>query len=258
MTPSKCLSIVIPARNEAAGLRQLLPGLVGLALDAEILVVDDGSTDDTANVCAEYRVTRLRNHYALGNGAAIKAGARAAKGDVLIFMDADGQHQAGGYSVAARKVCLRLRHGGRRAGSRVRMPGRIGRWQMTCSAVSRAGWWTQTVEDLTCGFRVVRADRFRKFLYLLPNGFWHPTTITMGFFRAGFSVGYVPIHTPRRIGKQPYSPAAGWRSLPTDHHQGRYAVFSAKAVFADKRQLLFHRPGVLPLYLPGLAVALPT
>ena len=88
------ISIVIPARNEAAGLRQLLPSLLGLALDAaEILVVDDGSNDDTAAVCAEYRVTRLRNHYALGNGAAIKAGARAAKGSVLIFMDADGQHE---------------------------------------------------------------------------------------------------------------------------------------------------------------------
>ena len=94
MSLGPTISIVIPARNESAGLRHLLPCLAGLVSGAEIIVVDDGSTDDTANVCAEFKVARLRHHYALGNGAAIKAGARAAKGEVLIFMDADGQHQA--------------------------------------------------------------------------------------------------------------------------------------------------------------------
>src|SRR5665647_3173661 len=87
------ISIVIPARNEAAGLRELLPRLVALMEKAEILVVDDGSDDDTPAVCATSAVKHLRHHYPKGNGAAIKTGARAARGDVILFMDADGQHQ---------------------------------------------------------------------------------------------------------------------------------------------------------------------
>lgn len=203
--PSHRLSIVIPARNEAAGLRGLLPRLAGLRLDAEVLVVDDGSSDDTASICSEYRVTRIRHHYPLGNGAAIKAGARAARGDVLIFMDADGQHQpedipsllekfAEGYDMV-----VGARQSGSHAGTHRAVANDL---------FSRFASWMvmQTVEDLTSGFRVVRADRFRKFMYLLPNGFSYPTTITMSFFRAGFSVGYLPIHTPRRIGKSHIRP----------------------------------------------------
>jgi glycosyltransferase involved in cell wall biosynthesis len=205
MNLSKRLSIVIPARNEAAGLRQLLPGLVGLKLDAEILVVDDGSTDDTADVCAEFRVARLRNHYALGNGAAIKAGARAAKGDVLIFMDADGQHQPGDIPLLLEKfaegydMVVGARQSGSHAGTHRAVANDL---------FSRFASWMvmQNIQDLTSGFRVVRAEKFRKFLYLLPNGFSYPTTITMSFFRAGFAVGYVPIHTPRRLGKSHIRP----------------------------------------------------
>ena len=180
--------------------------MLGLALDAaEILVVDDGSNDDTATVCAEYQVARLRHHYALGNGAAIKAGARAAKGDVLIFMDADGQHQPEDIPLLLEKfaagydMVVGARQSGSHAGAHRAVANDL---------FSRFASWMvmQTVEDLTCGFRVVRADKFRKFLYLLPNGFSYPTTITMSFFRAGFSVGYVPIHTPRRIGNSHIRP----------------------------------------------------
>lgn len=199
------LSIVIPARNEAAGLRGLLPRLAELGLDAEVLVVDDGSSDDTASICAEYGVTRLRHHYPLGNGAAIKAGARAASGDVLIFMDADGQHQPEDIPLLLEKfaagydMVVGARQSGSHAGTHRAVANDL---------FSRFASWMvmQTVEDLTSGFRVVRADRFRKFMYLLPNGFSYPTTITMSFFRAGFSVGYVPIHTPRRIGKSHIRP----------------------------------------------------
>ena len=199
MSQGSNISIVIPARNESAGLRQLLPCLAGLVSGAEIIVVDDGLTDDTANVCAELNVARLRHHYPLGNGAAIKAGARAAKGDVLIFMDADGQHQPEDIPLLLEKfstgydMVVGARQSGSHAGAHRAVANDL---------FSRFASWMvmQTVEDLTCGFRVVRADKFRKFLYLLPNGFSYPTTITMSFFRAGFSVGYVPIHTPRRIG----------------------------------------------------------
>lgn len=198
-------SIVIPARNEAHGLRQLLPQLVGLVEQSEIIVVDDGSSDETAEVCSEFDLVRLRHHYPLGNGAAIKTGARAARGEVLIFMDADGQHQPEDISALLAKfdegydMVVGARQSGSHAGAHRAVANDL---------FSRLASWMvmQTVQDLTSGFRVVRADRFRKFMYLLPNGFSYPTTITMSFFRAGFSVGYVPIHTPRRIGRSHIRP----------------------------------------------------
>lgn len=193
----KLLSLVLPARNEAAGLRRLLPELVTLLPDAEIIVVNDGSDDDTLAVCEEFPVRVISHPYPKGNGAAVKSGARAAHGDVLIFMDADGQHKPEdiprllerfneGYDMVV---------GARTSGSQAGMHRAVAN-----DIFSRFASWMvqQPVEDLTSGFRVVKADKFRKFLYLLPNGFSYPTTITMSFFRAGFDVSYVPIHTPRR------------------------------------------------------------
>lgn len=191
------ISIVIPARNEAANLSELLPRIKALMSDAEILVVDDGSSDDTPALCAASKIKHLRHPYPKGNGAAIKTGARAAKGDVLIFMDADGQHQPEdiprlleqfnqGYDMVV---------GARQSGSQA------GLHRAAANDIfSRFASWMvmQPIADLTSGFRVVRASRFRQFLYLLPNGFSYPTTITMSFFRAGYSVAYVPIHSPRR------------------------------------------------------------
>ena len=205
MTHTVKFSIVIPARNEAVSLRDMLPRLADLMHDAEILVVDDGSTDDTANVCAASKVKYLRHPYPMGNGAAIKTGARAAAGEVIIFMDADGQHKpedipallakfADGYDMVV---------GARRPGSHA------GRHRAVANDIfSRLASWMvmQNIEDLTSGFRVVQASKFKQFLYLLPNGFSYPTTITMSFFRAGYGVAYVPIYTPRRVGKSHIRP----------------------------------------------------
>lgn len=203
----KTLSLILPARNEAENLRQLLPALTAAYSSAEIIVVNDGSDDDTLAVCAGFPVRVVSHPYPKGNGAAVKSGARAAKGEVLIFMDADGQHKpedihallekfAEGYDMAV---------GARQSGSHA------GAHRAVANDVfSRLATWMvgRQVEDLTSGFRVVKADKFRKFLYLLPNGFSYPTTITMSFFRAGFSVAYVPIHTPRRAsGKSHIQPA---------------------------------------------------
>ena len=191
-------SVVIPARNEADGLAKMLPVLAAhLPQGAEIIVVNDGSEDTTASVCAAHGVRVLTHPYPKGNGAAIKTGARAATGNVLVFMDADGQHKPEdihqlleqfdkGYDMVV---------GARQAGSQA------GIHRAAANDVfSRFASWMvmQPIADLTSGFRVVRASRFRQFLYLLPNGFSYPTTITMSFFRAGYSVAYVPIHSPRR------------------------------------------------------------
>lgn len=191
------LSLILPARNEAEGLRRLLPELLLLLPQAEIIVVDDGSDDDTRAVCAGFPVRVISHPHPKGNGAAVKTGARAAKGDVLVFMDADGQHKPQDLPALLQKfaeghdMVVGARQSGSHAGAHRAVANDL---------FSRFATWMiqQPVEDLTSGFRAVRADKFRKFLYLLPNGFSYPTTITMSFFRAGFGVAYLPIHTPRR------------------------------------------------------------
>jgi len=169
---------------------RLLPG-------AEIIVVDDGSADDTNGVCASAGIRHIRHPYPKGNGAAIKSGARAARGEVIIFMDADGQHQPEDIPALLQKFeeGYDMVVGARQTGSQAGMHRAVAN-----DVFSRFASWMvmQPIADLTSGFRVVRAARFRQFLYLLPNGFSYPTTITMSFFRAGYSVAYVPIHSPRR------------------------------------------------------------
>lgn len=196
---SQKISIILPARNESASLRELLPSLLAQHPHAEILVVDDGSEDDTKQVCSAFPVKVVSHPYRKGNGAAVKTGARAACGDVLVFMDADGQHQPQDVS---RLMELFSQGFDMVVGARVK--GSQAGWHRSIanSVYNRLASWMvgHEVPDLTSGFRIVEAAKFRKFLYLLPNGFSYPTTITMSFFREGFSVGYVPIHAPRRIG----------------------------------------------------------
>ena len=194
------LSIILPAKNEADGLRQVLPAVRLLHPDAELIVVDDGSTDDTVAVAKNCRARIVSHPRSLGNGAAVKSGARTALGDVIVFMDADGQHKPEDISRllaeldAGCDMAVGARSMASQAGAHRALANTFYNWLAT--------WMVgQTVSDLTSGFRAVKTTLFRKYLYLLPNGFSYPTTITMSFFRAGFVVGYVPIETPTRIGK---------------------------------------------------------
>lgn len=198
-------SVIIPARNEAGGLRQILPGVREALPEAEIIVVNDGSSDDTARVCGEQSVRVITHPYPMGNGAAIKSGVRAARGEVLLFMDADGQHRPEDIPALLEKFGKGY---DMVVGARTRSSHAGTHRAVANDVFSRLASWMvgQKVEDLTSGFRVVNAGKFRKFLYLLPNGFSSPTTITMSFFRAGFSVAYVPIHTPPRIGRSHIRP----------------------------------------------------
>jgi glycosyltransferase involved in cell wall biosynthesis len=193
-------SIILPAKNEAAALELLLPQLRELFANEEIIVVDDGSTDQTLAVCEANSVRVIAHPHSMGNGAAVKSGARAATGDILIFMDADGQHRPSDISglVEKFKQGFEMVVGARTSGSQAGVHRAFAN-----SFYNKLATWMvgQNVEDLTSGFRVVKADKFRKFLYLLPNGFSYPTTITMSFFRAGLPVAYVPIVAPKRVGK---------------------------------------------------------
>ena len=199
------LSIVLPAKNEASALAELLPRLRAMHPDAEIIVVDDGSTDTTRDVCANAGVQCLSSPYSMGNGAAIKRGARMASGDVLVFMDGDGQHDPADVA----RLLARLEEGydmvvGARDWDSQAGVGRgVANTLYNWLATRMTG---HEVADLTSGFRAVRADKFREFLYLLPNGFSHPTTSTMAFFRSAYPVAYLPIKAAQRVGKSHIRP----------------------------------------------------
>ena len=199
------ISIVLPAKNEAAALADLLPRLRQAHPEADILVVDDGSADDTAALCGSHGVTALRQPYSMGNGAAIKRGARAAKGDVIVFMDADAQHDPADIA----RLLARLDEGFDMAVGARAWSGHAGIGRGMANSFYN---WLATlmtgheVVDLTSGFRAVRADKFREFLHLLPNGFSYPTTITMAFFRSAYAVGYEPIAVHKRVGRSHIRP----------------------------------------------------
>ena len=192
-------SIILPAKNEAAALQDLLPELRERFPDFEIVLVNDGSSDNTAEICEKNNVVHVGLPYSMGNGAAIKAGARVASGDTLVFMDADGQHRPediprlldllnDGYDLVV----------GARSRESQASFGRL-------CANTFYNWFASMmvghkIADLTSGFRAVNAKKFREFLYLLPNGFSYPTTSTMAFFRSGYSVAYVPITAEKRVG----------------------------------------------------------
>ncbi|MSR13136.1 MAG: glycosyltransferase family 2 protein [Gammaproteobacteria bacterium] len=194
------LSIVLPAKNEADGLAQLLPNLRAAFPAAEIVVVDDGSTDETATICARFEVTRLRHPYSMGNGAAIKSGARHARGDVLLFMDADGQHDPDDITQLLQKIeeGYEMAVGARAWNTHASLARRLANRIYNRLASYMTG---SRIDDLTSGFRAVRARHFKRFLYLLPNGFSYPATSTMAFFRSGLPVAYVPIRAKQRAGK---------------------------------------------------------
>ena len=195
------VSIVLPAKNEAPGIRLFMPALKALLPDAEIIVVNDGSTDDTAEQARAFGATVLSNPYSMGNGASIKRGARAASGEIIVFMDADGQHRAEDVQVLLEKFGqgYDMVVGARVKGGQAT----ISRGLANAFYNKLASWMTgHKVLDLTSGFRAVRADKFREFLHLLPNGFSYPTTSTMAFFRSGYPVAYVPVEVQKRIGSQ--------------------------------------------------------
>lgn len=199
------ISVVIPAKNEAHSLANLLPALREQLPDADILVINDGSSDETAEICTQHGVKVINHPYTLGNGAAIKTGARAAPGDVIVFMDADGQHRPEDIPKLLQKLAegFDMVVGARYASGHAN----ISRWGANFLYNGLASWMVgQKIEDLTSGFRAVKAEKFREFVYLLPNGFSYPTTITMSFFRAGYTVGYMPIGTRTRKGRSHIRP----------------------------------------------------
>jgi glycosyltransferase involved in cell wall biosynthesis len=193
---SPSVSIVIPACNEAQTVGKLVGRIRELHPDAEIIVVDDGSSDQTAEVARNAGADVYRHPYNIGNGAAIKSGIRAASGDILVFMDGDGQHHPEdigrflacfpAYDMVVGARTLRHQSSVLRA---------LGNAVYNRFASYAANF---SIKDLTSGFRAVKSDIARSFLYLLPNTYSYPTTLTMGVLRSGRSVTYLPITTTKR------------------------------------------------------------
>ena len=194
------VSIIIPAYNEAQAIGDIIKNIQALYPGFEIIVINDGSTDDTVSVAKDAGAIVYSHPYNIGNGAAIKSGIRIASGDVLVFMDGDSQHDPEDIGkllehfptfdmvVGAR---LKAHHSSwtRAVGNRI--------FNWLASYVSKF-----PIQDLTSGFRAVKSDIVRNFLYLLPNTYSYPTTLTLGFLRSGRSLKYVIIDAKlRKTGK---------------------------------------------------------
>jgi glycosyltransferase involved in cell wall biosynthesis len=192
------VSVVIPALDEEGAIGEVVARLLAEARWREVLVIDDGSTDQTGRRAEDAGARVIRHPYAKGNGAAVKTGIRNAGGAFLLIVDGDGQHQA----VDARRLIDRLGEydlvvGARSAATQATAARRRGN-----ALLNRlAGYLTgRPIPDLTSGFRGARLECLREFIHLLPNGFSTPTTTTLAFIRAGYNVAFVPIEARPRLG----------------------------------------------------------
>lgn len=233
------ISIVIPAKNEESSIANVLNRITETLKHhtIEILVINDGSTDKTASAASEAGAKVITHPYSKGNGAAIKAGARAATGETIVFMDADGQHKPEDIPRLLEEIeqGYDLVVGARQKGSQASKGRAIANAIYNKFASYMTG---HKVEDLTSGFRAVNAKKFKEFLSLLPNGFSYPTTSTMAFFRAGYSVTYVPIHAEQREGQSHIKPLKdGVRFLMIIFKVG--TLYSPLKVFLPISAILF-------------------
>jgi glycosyltransferase involved in cell wall biosynthesis len=197
---TRSVTVIIPAKNEESSIAAVVSGVRQACAGAEVIVVDDGSTDATGERARTAGATVVRHSYSRGNGAAVKTGARAARGEILVFMDADGQHDPAHIPQLLEQIDLGhdLAIGARSARSQAS----LARWFGNGLYNLLASWMVgHRVLDLTSGFRAVRARLFREFIHLLPNGFSYPTTSTMAFYRAGHGVTFVPVPVGRREGR---------------------------------------------------------
>ena len=235
------VSVVIPVFNEAENLEGVIEKIATLGLPGcEIIVVDDGSTDGSADVAMKAGANVVRHPYNIGNGAAVKSGIRVARGKIIVLMDGDGQHQPEDIlKLLAETKDYHMVIGARAKGSKLRFHRYAANmvYNLLASYVTRF-----KIKDLTSGFRVLsRADALR-FIDLLPNTFSYPTTLTLAFLRSGLTVKYVPIQTLYRSGQSKIS-------LVTDGFLFLLIITKIATLFAPFRIFL---PVSIVCFLGGL------
>ena len=197
------VTIIIPTMNEEQSISQVVKGVRQVmgeyGIDYEVLVIDDGSSDNTGVVAREAGARVIRHAYNMGNGAAVKTGIRNATGDVILMMDGDGQHDPADIPRLLAKIHLHgMVVGARMKGSQTDWYRNVANTVYNLLASYICG---RSIPDLTSGFRAIHASLARQFVNLLPNTFSYPTTLTLAVVHEGHSVEYVPIMVARRIGK---------------------------------------------------------
>ena len=198
MAERSSVSIVVPAFNEARGISDVVAELTTAGPWYEIIVVDDGSTDETAERAAGAGAVVVRHPYNKGNGAAVKSGIRRATGEFVMIIDGDGQHRpedAG--RLVSRLGEYDLVVGARASTTQASVARRLGNSMLNGLASYLTG---RHIPDLTSGFRGARRACLGEFLHLLPNGFSAPTTTTLAFIKAGYNVGFEPTEARLRVG----------------------------------------------------------
>jgi glycosyltransferase involved in cell wall biosynthesis len=198
MADPRTVTIVVPAMNEAAAIGGVVTELLAIAPWRDVLVVDDGSTDETAARASAAGARVIRHPYRKGNGAAVKSGIRAADSEYILIVDGDGQHPpADTLRLAARLGEFDLVIGARSGQTHAGWMRRMGNGALN----GLASYLTdRTIPDLTSGFRGASRAQLLEFIHLLPNGFSTPTTTTMCFLRAGYSVAFEPVEARPRLG----------------------------------------------------------
>ncbi|MBW1847980.1 MAG: glycosyltransferase family 2 protein [Deltaproteobacteria bacterium] len=201
---NKKVSIIIPAYNEGRSIRDLVVRARDLYPEFEIIVVNDGSKDNTASMAKDAGAIVCEHPYNIGNGAAIKSGIRMASGDVFVFMDGDAQHNPEDIGRLLENIPeFDMVVGARSISSQASLGRALGNklYNWFASYVAKF-----TIKDLTSGFRAVKSDIAKNFLYLLPNTYSYPTTLTLGILRNGRSIKYIPIQvSKRKMGKSKLS-----------------------------------------------------
>jgi glycosyltransferase involved in cell wall biosynthesis len=223
------VSIVIPAYNEAGAIGGVVASLRALAPWHEVIVIDDGSADDTGRRACEAGAKVVRHPYNKGNGAAVKSGIRTATGEFVLVLDGDAQHQPEDAArLSSRLGEYDLVIGARSGGSQANLIRRAGNGLLNGIAGYLAG---RDIPDLTSGFRGARREHLLEFLHLLPNGFSTPTTTTLAFIRAGYNVAFEPVHARPRVGSSKIS-------LAQDGTRFLMIIFKIVTIFSPLRVFL--------------------
>ena len=190
------VSVILPAYNESADIDDIVSDIKEMYPDFEVIVINDGSKDDTAAEAEKAGANVYSHPYNIGNGAAIKSGIRIASGDVLVFMDADGQHNPADIAKLLQYIPeFDMVVGARSMGDQASLWRAFGNKAYSWFASYVAKF---PIKDLTSGFRAVKSNIAKSFVYLLPNTYSYPATITLGVLRSGMSIKYVPIKMQKR------------------------------------------------------------
>lgn len=198
----KNISIIIPAYNEEAGIQGTLKSLIDNKFHElyEVIIIDDGSTDKTAELVRQYPVRLIQHNVNKGYGAALKTGIRKAQGDIVIIMDSDGQHDPKYVEQLSEMIGNYDMVIGTRSAASFQVKNR----QLGKKLIRIVGEYLveQKLPDYNSGFRAFHKKTIERMLHIMPNGFSFSTTSTLAYLKEGFTIGTFPIDVRAREGRR--------------------------------------------------------